>query len=171
MRKLSLLFTLLALSFSAFSQEPLKVRSAAPQFEALSMAGKTFDLSQNSNNVVLMTFWSTRCAICHEEIPKMNLLAAKFQGQNVVFLGFTNENEARVNPYLAKNPFKFDIIPNSFGTLLAYADKDKNGNINMPYPSYYLIDQQGKVALRASGFDKTPQISAEIARLLNNSSK
>ncbi len=38
----------------------------------------------------------------------------------------------------------------------------------MPYPAYYLINQQGEIEYRANGWDKTEKISSEITRLLNN---
>jgi peroxiredoxin len=167
MRKITLCLLLLTLSLAAFGQH----KQTAEEFSAVSMDGKTFDLNELKGNVVAIAFWSTRCAICHAEIPKLNQLVAANKGKNVVFLAFTNENEARIEPYLAKKPFDYNIIPNSFGTLLKYADKDKNGNINMPYPAYFLINQRGEIEFKANGWDKTEQLSSEIARLLNNPSR
>jgi peroxiredoxin len=167
MRKLSLLLLLLTLSLAAFGQH----KQPAEEFNAVSMDGKTFDLNDLKGQVVAIAFWSTRCAICHAEIPKLNQLVAANKGKNVVFLAFTNENEARIQPYLAKKPFDYNIIPNGFGTLLKYAEKDKNGNINMLYPAYFLINQQGEIEFKANGWDQTEKLTSEIARLLNDSSK
>ncbi len=167
MRKISLILLLLTLSLAASGQH----KAPAEEFNAVSMDGKTFDLNELKGQVVAIAFWSTRCAICHAEIPKLNQLVASNRGKNVVFLAFTNENEARIQPYLAKKPFDYNVIPNSFGTLLKYAEKDKNGNINMPYPAYFLINQQGEIEFRANGWDKTEKLSSEITRLLNDPSK
>jgi peroxiredoxin len=170
MRKITLILVLLALSVTAFAQQRGDNKPLAEGFSAVSLDGKTFDLSELKGSVVAIAFWSTRCAICHAEIPKLNKLVDDNQGKNVVFLAFTNENEAKVQPYLAKNPLNYNIIPNSFGTLLKYADKDKDGNINMPYPAYFLINQQGEIEYRSNGWDKTERISVEITRLLNKPS-
>ena len=170
MRKFPLFLMIFALSLAAFGQQRAN-KLPAEEFNAVSLDGKTFDLNELKGSVVAIAFWSTRCPICHAEIPKLNQLVEANKGKNVVFLAFTNENEARIEPYLAKKPFDYNIIPNSFGTLLKYADKDKNGNINMPYPAYFLINQQGEVEYKANGWDKTEKLSSEITRLLNNSSK
>jgi len=163
MRKITLILLLFVLSIGAFAQGNKPV---AEEFNGVSLDGKTFDLNDLKGQVVAMTFWSTRCPICSSEIPKLNQLVAANRGKNVVFLAFTNENEARVQPYLAKKQFDYTIIPNSFGTLLKYADKDKNGNINMPYPAYFLINQQGQIEFKANGWDKTDKLGSEINRLL-----
>jgi hypothetical protein len=56
--------------------------------------------------------------------------------------------------------------------LLKYADKDSQGRINMPYPSYYVINQDGQIELKTSGYDKTGAVSSNINRLLlNNQAK
>jgi peroxiredoxin len=166
MRKISLFLLLFILSLPAFGQQ-ISNKPSAEEFNAVSLDGKTFDLNELKGSVVAIAFWSTRCEICHAEIPKLNRLVAANKGKNVVFLAITNENEAKIQPYLAKNPLDYNIIPNGFGTLLKYADKDKNGNINMPYPAYFLINQQGEIEYKANGWDKTEKLSSEISRLLN----
>jgi peroxiredoxin len=162
MRKITLLAVLLTLSIGVFAQQ----KPVAEEFNGVSMDGKAFDLNELKGQVVAITFWSTRCPICSSEIPKMNELVAANKGKNVIFLALTVENEARVQPYLAKKQFDFTIIPNSFGTLLKYAEKDKNGNINMPYPAYFLINQRGEIEYKANGWDKTGQLNSAINRLL-----
>jgi peroxiredoxin len=163
MRKIILISLLLLSSFTAFAQQ----KPLAEGFNAVSLDGKTFELSELKGSVVAIAFWSTRCVICAGEIPMLNKLVDENQGKNVVFLAFTNENESKIESYLAKKPFKYNIIPNSFGTLLKYAEKDKNGNINMPYPAYFLINQQGEIEYKSSGWDKTEKIRTEITRLLS----
>jgi peroxiredoxin len=157
---LSMLFCL-----SAFGQQSLKEGSPAPKFSAASMNGQVFDLNQLRGKVVVVTFWSTRCAICHSEIPKLNRLADKYKGQNVVFLALTMENESKVEGYLRSTPFNFNILPNSFGVVLQYADRDRQGNIDMGFPAYFLVNQNGQIEMKSSGWDKTPELESKIARL------
>ena len=57
-------------------------------------------------------------------------------------------------------------MPNSFGVVLQYADRDKAGNLDMGFPSFFVIDQQGLVRYRSSGFDKTAPLDAAIGKLL-----
>jgi len=128
--------------------------------------GKTYDLTELKGKAVVLTFWSTRCAICHSEIPKLNQLVKNYKDEEVIFLGLTMENEDKIAAYLKKTAFNFNILPNSFGVVLKYADKGSGGTINMGFPAYFLINQKGEIELKTSGFDKTAMLDARINKLL-----
>lgn len=149
------------------AQQNLQVGQQAPSFSVQSLEGETVSLDQLQGKVVVLTFWSTRCAICHSEIPKLNQVVDKYNGKDVVFLALTMENEAKVNPYLKKNPFNYKILPNGFGVVLKYANMTKDGGINMGFPSYFLINKQGAIKLRAEGWDKATSLDVQISRLLS----
>ena len=159
------------LAITAHSQQKLKTGDIAPALSAPALSGQLYDLGNLKGKVVVMTFWSTRCNICHSEIPKLNKIADRFKGQDVVFLGLTTDNEAKVENYLRSTPFQFSILPNSFGVLLQYADRDRQGNIDMGYPAYFVLDQNGNLDYRASGWDKTSNIDSSIGRLLSNAAQ
>jgi peroxiredoxin len=167
MRKISTLLIVLFLSASSiFAQQALKAGESAPAFSAQGLDGAMHDLGQLQGKVVVITFWSTRCEICHSEIPKLNGVAERYKGKDVVFLAVTMDNEAKIAPYLKKNPFNFRILPNSFGVMLKYADKDRSGNINMGFPAHFLIGRNGTIALRTDGWDKAANLDSQISRLL-----
>jgi len=165
MKKLAVLFLILVSSCAVFAQ---KNKAVAENFSAVSMNGQTVELNSLKGKVVVISFWTTRCPICHEEIPKLNKLASRYKNQNVVFLGLTTDNESKVEAYVKKNPFDFNLIPNSFGTLLKYAEKDRQGGIMIGYPAHFVINQEGEIELRTSGFDKTGKLNSEINRLLSS---
>lgn len=162
-----LLCSALVLSFAvmAFGQ---KNKPLAENFTTVSMDGMPVELESYKGKVIVLTFWSTRCAICHSEIPKLNRLVEQYRGKDVVFLGLTMDNPSKVEAYLQKTPFKFEILPNSFGVFMQYADKDTKGNVNMGFPAHFLVNQQGEVEIKASGFDKTEQLNKGISRLLTS---
>jgi len=172
MRFFSTFLLILVFAVCAFGQQSLREGNQAPEFSATAMNGQTYDLKQlqAEGKVVVVTFWSTKCPICHSEIPKMNQLAARYKGRNVVFLALTMENEAKVDTYLKSTPFSFTILPNSFGQVLQYADRDKSGNINIGFPAYFLVDQNGSIQMKASGWDKVEVLDAKIAGLLGTAS-
>lgn len=167
MRITSIFFLTIILAISAFAQQKLTVGSSAPDFAAQSIDGKQFNLSELRGRVVVLTFWSTRCPICQSEIPKLNRVAERYKDEDVVFLAATIENEVKVETFLRKNPFNFSILPNSFAIVLKYADTDRGGNINMGFPSYFLINKSGTIQLRADGWDKTANLDLQISRLLS----
>ena len=168
MRKISILLALLLIAASsAFAQQVLKPGEAAPGFSGQALDGTVYDLDQLQGKVVVLTFWTTRCEICHSEIPNLNRVADRYRGKDVVFLAVTMDNEAKVNPYLKRNPFNFNILPNSFGVMLKYADRDRAGNINMGFPAHFLISRNGTIALRTDGWDKAANLDSQISRLLS----
>ncbi|CAN5371413.1 TlpA disulfide reductase family protein [soil metagenome] len=164
MRKLIILFFILAITSVIFGQK----NKAAENFSAVSLDGQTFELEKLKGKIVVLTFWSTKCLICQSEIPQLNRLSESFRGKDVVFLGLTVENETRIEPFLKKNPFNFNILPNSFGVVLKYADRDGQGNINMGFPAHFVINQAGEIELKTNGFDKTGQLNSTINRLLRS---
>jgi peroxiredoxin len=168
MRIVNLLVIMVVLAAVSFGQQKLKPGQAAPDFAAQALDGSQVNLAQMQGKVVVMTFWSTRCAICHSEIPKLNQIAARYSNKDVVFLALTMENNGKVEPYLKKNPFNFNIVPNSFPVVLKYADMDAGGRINMGFPAYFLIDKSGKIELRDDGWDKSNKLDTQISKLLSS---
>ncbi len=166
MRFLTILFLSLVLTVSAFAQSNKNSKPLAETFTATALDGQTVDLTALKGKVVLVTFWSTKCPICAAEIPKLNQMAAKYSGRDVIFLGLTTDNPDKVKQYIRKKPFNFNLLPNSFGILLKYADKDHDGNVTMGYPAHFLVNQKGELELKNSGWDKTGKLDAQIAKLL-----
>lgn len=162
MRKLIVLFFILAFSMAAFGQK----NKLAENFSAVSLDGQNFELENLKGKVVVLTFWSTRCSICVVEIPKLNRMAENFKEKEVVFLAPTMEDETTLAPFLKKHSFNFNILPNSFGIVLKYADRDRQGNLDMGFPAHFVINQAGEIELKTSGFDKTEQLNSAINRLL-----
>jgi peroxiredoxin len=157
----------LVLTFSAevFSQ---KNKPLAENFSATTMDGQTLELESLKGKVVVLVFWSTRCAICAAEIPKLNQLTPKYQGKEVVFLALTTENPAVVKNFLKIKPFNFNILPDSFEVFVKYAEHDRSGSLNMSFPAYFVINQKGEIEMKANGRDKVEAISSQINRLLQS---
>ena len=77
------------------------------------------------------------------------------------------ENNEKISNYLKNNPFNFQILPNSFGVVLQYADRDKTGSLDMGFPSFFVIDREGIVRHRSSGYDKTGPLDAAVGKLIS----
>jgi len=165
MRILKPLIFVLALTFAASAQSAPK----APEFSTFNMDGAKVELKKMKGKVVLLTFWSTRCPICHREIPRLNKLAKNFAGKDVIFLAATPETEQQVNAYIRRNPFEFDILPNSSQMMIKYASRDASGRYRISYPAYFVIDRTGRVQMSAMGWNHVDKVDEAIKRLLGNS--
>jgi peroxiredoxin len=164
MRLIASIFFCLVLSLASFAQYSNK--PLAEKFSATTLDGRSISLEELRGKVVVLTFWSTRCPICNSEMPKYNQIAAKYTGQNVVFLGLSMENEVMVNNYIKKRPFNFTLVPNSLGIIMQYAVKNKNGSFDIGYPTYFVINQKGEIELKASGRGKIGAVDSLIGNLL-----
>lgn len=167
MNRITLIFVLtILLTVAAPAQNSVKVGMAAPVFSEASLDGTNYDLSALRGSIVVITFWSTKCEICRNEIPKLNHFTEQFDSKKVVFLALTMEQPDKIAGYLKQNPFKFKIVPDSFGVVMQYADRDKDGFVEMGFPSFYVIDQEGIVQFKTSGYDRTEAVGAAITRLV-----
>jgi peroxiredoxin len=167
MKVLTALFIALVFSVAVYSQARLNVGMAAPQFSATDMNGDNVALSDLRGKVVVMTFWTTHCPICHVEFPKLNEVAKSFSGKNVVFLSLTTDNEEKVETYMKRTPLVSRVLPNSFGVVLQYADRDRNGNLDMGYPAFFVINPEGTIKYKSSGYDKTASLTSSVNQLLS----
>jgi len=168
MKIISIFFLTLMIAVSVSAQQNLKAGSAAPDFAGESIDGKQYNLSELQGKIVVLTFWSTRCAICHSEIPKLNRIVDRYKDKDVVFLALTMENQVKIAPYLRKTPFNFSILPNSFGVVLKYADNDGKGNIDIGFPAHFVINRKGAIEMRTSGWDKAENLESQISRMLSS---
>ncbi len=165
MKFIASIILLLAFSVIGFGQQ--NVGTTAQNFTETTINGENIELEQLKGKIVVMTFWSTRCQICSVEIPKLNKLVKKYDGREVVFLGLAWQDKVKLEKYMRKKPFDFKIIPQSFGVLLKYADRDSKGRLNMGFPSHFVVDQNGQVVYKASGFKKAEKIDSLLGKLLS----
>lgn len=163
MQKILVLIFILLFSIAVFGQ---KNKISAENFSATSLDGQTFELENLRGKVVLLTFWSTRCEICVAEIPKLNQMAENFKGKDVVFLAPTMEQANSITPFLKKNPFDFNILPDGFGVVLKFAERDRQGRLQMGFPAHFVINQNGEIELKTEGFNKIGLLNSTINSLL-----
>jgi thiol-disulfide isomerase/thioredoxin len=65
----------------------------APAFAVTTMDGQRVSLDELHGKVVLLDFWATWCAPCREALPNIKEIAQKFQGQPLVILSVSLDND------------------------------------------------------------------------------
>jgi thiol-disulfide isomerase/thioredoxin len=76
----------------------------APAFAVTTIDGQRIALDDLHGKVVLIDFWATWCGPCREALPHMKELAKKFQGQPLVVLSISlDDDEAKWRDFIAKN--------------------------------------------------------------------
>jgi hypothetical protein len=60
----------------------------------------------------------------------------------------------------------FTVVPNGFGILLKYADRDSEGRVLMPYPTYIVLGETGAIEAKFSGYGKLKNVEGAVEKLL-----
>ena len=86
------------------SQPELARARMAPPFAVTTTDGQRVSLDDLTGKVVLLDFWATWCAPCREALPHMREIAKKFQGQPLVVLSVSlDEDEQKWKDFIVKN--------------------------------------------------------------------
>jgi len=76
----------------------------APPFAVTTTDGDEISLDELRGKVVLMDFWATSCPSCREALPHMKELAKKFEGQPLIVLSVSlDEDERKWKDFVAQN--------------------------------------------------------------------
>ncbi len=119
----------------------LEIYSRAPNFEVTDIQGNKYSLEKLKGQKILLHFWSTTCAPCIKEIPKLKALTES--NKNLLVLNLSCDNDY---DRLQKGITKLGIA----GLIIIF---DKNGfksPIVQDYyirgiPANYLINEQGEI--------------------------
>jgi peroxiredoxin len=114
---------------SLVSYEHMKAESADPQFaDAISrlkaddvrrqsldfalsdLDGKTWHLHDLQGKIVLVNFWATWCPPCRKEMPDLQALYDKYKDQGFVVLSISDEDAAKVSPFIAQTRITYPIL-------------------------------------------------------------
>jgi len=76
----------------------------APPFAVTTTDGQKLSLDELRGKVVLMDFWATWCGPCREALPHMKELAKKFDGQPLIVLSVSlDDDEQKWKEFISKN--------------------------------------------------------------------
>lgn len=115
----------------------------APNFKYESYSGEKISLEDYKGRVVLLDFWETWCGWCIVALPKINALYSEYQDKGLKVLGITTENKEQIRKLIDKNNL---LYPNIYANISILKDYEVSAR-----PTYYLIDQTGKIALITYG--------------------
>jgi cytochrome c biogenesis protein CcmG, thiol:disulfide interchange protein DsbE len=148
-------------SSASDEQHPL-LGAAAPQFDLPSPDAKQkITLAAYAGKVVVVDFWATWCAPCHDSFPAYQRIAEKF-GSKVAVVGISVDEDAAGIPKFAKETgAKFP---------LAWDDGQVTSKSYQPptMPTSFIVDRSGIVRFVHSGFHsgEEQEIESEISSLL-----
>lgn len=127
-------------------QQGLQEGSPAPNFSLNDINGNTVSLESLRGNVVLLDFWGTWCKWCVKAMPKIENIHQKFAGKNVKVLGISCQEPRDADPaqFLKDNNITYNSL--LLGDQVAQEYKVTG------FPTLFLIDKQGNVLYKMSGY-------------------
>jgi thiol-disulfide isomerase/thioredoxin len=121
------------------SRPELARAKMTPAFSVTTLDGKQVSMDDLQGKVVLLDFWATWCEPCREAMPHIRKVAKKFEGQPLVILSVSLDNdEQKWKEFVGKNEM----------TWLQYRDGGFTGPIATMFgvksiPHTYTIDADG----------------------------
>jgi len=74
------------------------------------LEGKPWHLRNLKGKVVLVNFWATWCPPCRKEMPDLQALYDKYKDQGLVVLSISDEEAAKVNPFIAERKITYPVL-------------------------------------------------------------
>lgn len=108
-------------------------------------------LSDYQGKLVLLDFWYMDCFPCIKSIPHLNELYNKYKEKGLVVVGANpydgkEQNLKRMPNFLSNNTIDYPIM---------FIDEKNSKEFKIQvYPSFYLVDKQGKVIHSEMGFSE-----------------
>jgi peroxiredoxin len=118
---------------------PKQETAAAPDFSLKDIQGKTFKLSSQLGNPVVMFFGTTWCPACRGEMPVFKAIYDKYAGRGLNFLYIDiNESTERVARFAKQNSFPYLVLVDSDGSVA-------NDYSIIGVPTVILVDEKGNI--------------------------
>ncbi|MBM3813390.1 MAG: TlpA family protein disulfide reductase [Acidimicrobiia bacterium] len=112
----------------------------APPFRAKTLGGELVTPETIKNKVALIQFWTTWCGVCRADQAAVDEITRKFKDKGLIVLAVSvQEDRETVSRYLQKSPREPKIVLTADTNLVStYRPR--------AFPSYLIIDRQGRIA-------------------------
>lgn len=131
-----------------------------PSVAVTTIRGQPLDLSSLAGKVVLVNFWSTNCAVCIREMPRLTELYRRYsdRGYEMVAVAMAFDPPHRVLGFARRNSLPFIVALDLQGKA-AHAFGDVHAT-----PTIFLIDRSGLVVRRYVGAPDFEELERLIKR-------
>ena len=132
-------------------------RRQRADFTLTDLEGKPWTLSALHGKVVLVNFWATWCPPCRKEMPDIEALYDQFKDRGLVVLAISQEDAAKVKPFIAQRGFTYPVL------------LDPGGTVNRLFvvegiPKSFVYDRSGKLVAESIDMCTRMQFLAMLAQ-------
>jgi thiol-disulfide isomerase/thioredoxin len=133
----------------------------APIFSLSRLDGTVVSSSDFRGRVVVLDFWATWCPACRREMPELEQLYRRYQGNSKVSFWAIDvqkngETPEKARDFMQKAGY---TLPVAFGS-----EKALEGLSVEDFPSVIIIDKSGRVRLVHTGYDRSEQLQSELSK-------
>jgi peroxiredoxin len=126
-------------------------------FTLQDLQGNPWALRDLRGKVALVNFWATWCPPCRKEMPDLEALGKRFKDQGLVVLAISDEEAAKVKPFIAEKRFTFPVL------------LDPGGRVNKLFdvegiPKTFIYDREGHLAAQAIDMRTEHQLLEMLGR-------
>jgi len=131
----------------------------APAWELPDLEGNQVRSDSLAGKIVVMDFWATWCPPCLLQIPILNSVQAKHQGDDVVVIGVAVDAEGAevVKPFAKKNGIQYRIL---------IGDEALARKFGAPgFPAMAIVGREGRIDSTHVGLIEEDDLDAAIAKV------
>jgi thiol-disulfide isomerase/thioredoxin len=138
--------------------DPRRAReNLVPAFSMVTLDGRYLTPDDFAGRAVLLDFWGTWCPPCREATPALGRLAKRLDGEPFELVGVSNDSSREVlEQYVAEHEMTWTQVWDRTGEVA------RNSFLVRSYPTYVVLDHEGRVVYRASGWSE--RMRREIER-------
>jgi peroxiredoxin len=131
----------------------------APDFSLKSIDGTEYSLPELlKRGPVFTSFFKVSCPVCQFTFPFLERLYKRYGGNDVAFLGISQDNTRATKEFADEYGVTFPIVLDAAG----YPASNAYGLTNVP--TSFLIDTDGSIKIASMGFNKK-ELEAVAAEL------
>jgi peroxiredoxin len=111
-------------------------------FTLTDLQGKSWHLQDLHGKVVLLNFWATWCPPCRKEMPDLQALYDKYKDQGFVVLAISDEDSAKVAPFIAEKKIGYPVMLDPGGKVHELFEVEG-------IPKSFVYDREGKMVAQS----------------------
>lgn len=138
-----------------------EMSTAAPLFSIRKLDGTVVNSAELRGRVVVLDYWATWCPACRREMPELEKLYQRYQGNSRVSFWAVDVQDG------GETPEKAQAFMQNGGYTLPIAlgsEKSSEGLLKLEdFPSLVIIDTAGRVRLIHTGYDRSEQFQARLS--------
>src|SRR5699024_10726616 len=133
----------------------------APDLELESLDGEKAKLYDYEVERVIVNFWATWCPPCREEITDLKQLYDE-EDVEILAVNMTSNEKSDMDDI---EEFVNDEFEMAFPVLLDYDDDVRQTYNVVAYPTYYMLDSEGKIQIMKMGAMTYTQMKNELDKI------